>query len=126
MKISIYNRNEYYSIDTELITYLKAEDHFTYVHNINGNAFLVPIGLSNLCNMLAENIDFDSVFIKVSRSYVISRKYISHINIAKETVTFNYILNRPVSLALPKTKLKTLINELKRLDNIKYDANESM
>ena len=112
MTITIYNRNELYNIQIEAIAYLKAEDHYTAAFYHNGTRLLVPVGLSKLAKAIAAHADFNRLFISAGRSYIISRRHISFINVSKELLVFHTTGSKPLTVSLSKSRLRTLIGEL--------------
>ena len=117
MTITIYNRNELYNLHIEAIAYLKAEDHYTAAYYHNGMRVLIPIGLTKLAGIIADNTDFNALFIRAGRSHIIGRNHISFINVTKETLAFASSTGRPLVLQLSKGRLRALIAELNRMDN---------
>lgn len=89
MKIVASNRDELYWISIDDIAYMQADDHYTAIIMMNGTRQLVPFGLSRLCEIIAQQIDFDRFFIRINRSYVLGVANINSISITKGVVLFS-------------------------------------
>lgn len=119
MNITIYNRDELFLINIESVIYLKAEDHYTRIHYTNGTRLLVPFGLSKLCELFAQHIDFDSYFLHAGRSYIISLRHLCFISSIKEQIGFNGSHDRHIIIQMSRPLLKEVIKEMKRLEEAK-------
>lgn len=105
MKIVASNRDELYWISIDDIAYLQADDHYTAIFMMNGTKQLVPFGLSRLCEIISQQIDFDKYFIRINRSYVLGVINIASVSVTKGMVLFS---NSSFSLRLnfPKGTLR--------------------
>ena len=108
--LSIYG--ELYMIDLEFVMYLQADDHYTVAHYVSGTHFMVPFGLSKVETAIADKLDWDNNFIRLSRKYIINTRCIYHINAVKQEVQLTDTQGTTHSLHVPKPILRKLINLL--------------
>lgn len=114
MKIIASNRDELYWISIDDIAYMQAEDHYTSVFMMNGIRQLLPFGLSQLCEMMAQQIVFDKSFIKINRSYVLGISNITSISTTKGVVLFSNS-SCTLKLVLPKGALREASSRLQSI-----------
>lgn len=111
MKIVASNRDELYWISIDDIAYMQADDHYTSVFMMNGTRQLLPFGLSQLCEIMARQIVFDKLFIKINRSYVLGVSNIASISATKGVVLFSNS-SCALRLVLPKGALREASSRL--------------
>ncbi len=103
-------RDELYMVDLSLTLYFMADDHYTYVSYSTGASFMIPFGLGRIEELLT-NLAMES-FKRVGRKYIINLGRVHSINTSKQQLTLFINTGKLVTLHLPKSVLRELVNSL--------------
>ena len=87
MKLKLYNRDEIFLLNLNAVLYFKAEDHYTSVYYGKDAKQLLPFGLSQLENAIAEQGADPGTFVRAGRSHLLNIGRVVHASVTKETVT---------------------------------------
>ena len=107
--ICINTRDELNLIDLDLVACIKANGNYSHVLYIDGNKMMVSLGLSQLEAIIkdaeAKN-DGPKTFVRLGRSIIVNNRYLSQINILKQTLTLSDRGTHAYRLTVPKSLLK--------------------
>lgn len=108
--ICINTRDELNLIDLDLVACIKASGNYSNVLYIDGNKMMVSVGLSQFEAIIKDAVAREKVansFVRLGRSTIVNNRYLSQINILKQTLTLSDRGTHAYRLTVPKTLLKS-------------------
>ena len=116
MKLKLYNRDEIFVLDLDMVLYFKAEDHYTNMYYSKETKLLLPFGLSHMESMLAEACGNSNTFVRAGRSHLIDTRKVVRVSVAKETVTLMGGKDSLVSIHMSKNVVRDLAKNFREGD----------
>lgn len=113
--IIINSRDQVLRLELSKIVYCEADGNYSKIVMSNKLKSIVPLGLSNLEKAIAEQLKEEAaIFMRVGKRFIINRKYIYEVNIAKQHLVLSdfghFAFQLPVSKAALKQVKELLIN----------------
>lgn len=108
--ICINTRDELNLIDLDLVACINANGNYSNVLYIDGNKLMVSVGLSQFEKIIKDAITKQgtpNTFIRLGRSVIVNNRYLSQINVLKQTLTLSDRGTHAYRLTVPKTLLKS-------------------
>ena len=111
-RLLIHTVNEAYSFHPEHVVCIEADGNYSNLHLSNGNEYLLSFQLGQIEKMMYAQLGSEgNIFIRIGKSLIINRSYISYINIPKQRL----ILSDAASFSHTVTASKEALKELKEL-----------
>lgn len=123
--ICINTRDELNLIDLDLVACINASGNYSNVMYIEGNKFLVSVGLSQMEIIIKDAVSkqqLPNTFVRLGRSVIINNRYLSQINILKQKLTLSDRGTHAYQLTVPKNLLKNY----KELIRKSYSGNSNL
>lgn len=122
--ICINTRDELNLIDLDLVACINASGNYSNVLYIDGNKLMVSVGLSQFENIIKDVVTKEKVpntFVRLGRSVIVNNRFLSQINVLKQTLTLSDHGTHAYKLTVPKNLLKSY----KELIRKSYYGNDS-
>lgn len=113
-KICLNSRDELIILDLDKVAYFQANGNYTQLTYISGQKQLLTLGLSKIEAVIraATPAGQRSSFLRLGRSLIVNKKFIITISVPKQKLYLGDYDNHLFGLAVPKTLLKALKEEL--------------
>lgn len=107
-------RDELIKLDLDKMVYAESDGNFLQMTFLNGQVFTVALTLQKFEDLLMHcSPDSDKRYIRIGRSYIVDRRYITHINIQRQILVLSDLEHlKPIVLNVHKEALKRLKNYL--------------
>lgn len=112
IRVCFASHNELFVIDCEMVLYMQADDHYTHVYYRTGLHFMLPFGMSKVMEAVDKAMGKDRFLLRFGRKYIVNLFCIFHVNTVKQTLVLADAQGRNVSLSLPKSALRAIIEML--------------
>lgn len=115
--ICINTRDELNLIDLDLVACINANGNYSNVLYIDGNKLMVSVGLSQFEKIIKDAITKQgapNTFIRLGRSVIVNNRYLSQINVLKQTLTLSDRGTHAYRLTVPKNLLKSYKELIRR------------
>lgn len=115
--ICINTRDELNLIDLDLVACINANGNYSNVLYIDGNKLMVSVGLSQFEKIIKDAITKQgapNTFIRLGRSVIVNNRYLSQINVLKQTLTLSDRGTQAYRLTVPKNLLKSYKELIRR------------
>lgn len=123
----IFNtRDELVKLDLEKMVYAEADGNFLHITFLNGQVFTIAFTLQKLEDLLEHSmLDTDNRYIRIGRRYIVDRRYITYINVLKQTLILSDLDRfKPFVLNVHKDALKRLKGYLTTSESTNRQDNE--
>lgn len=107
----IFNtRDELVKLDLDKMVYAESDGNFLRLTFLNGQVFTISLTLQKLEEILGHaSADSDKRYIRIGRQYIVDRRYITYINILKQTLVLSDLEHlKPIVISVHKEALKRL------------------
>lgn len=103
-------RDELVKVDLDKMVYAESDGNFLRITFLNSQVFTIALTLQKLENILEHSsIDSDKRYIRIGRRYIVDRRYITYINLLKQTLILSDLeYMKPIVLNVHKEALKRL------------------
>ncbi|MBQ4420386.1 MAG: hypothetical protein II878_02440 [Bacteroidales bacterium] len=115
MKINLKTRDEISVIDLDKVAYLQAEGNYTRIVYIQGYEIVLGFGLSKIELIFKQTIkeeNYKRLFIRFGRSLILSKNFLTKIDLLKSRVTISDYGQHTYTLDVPKIVAKTYKNNI--------------
>lgn len=107
----IFNtRDELVKLDLDKMVYAESDGNFLRMTFRNGQVFTIALTLQKLEEILSRSSsESDKRYIRIGRQYIVDRRYVTYINILKQTLVLSDFEHlKPIALSVHKEALKRL------------------
>lgn len=88
--ILFYTSSELIRIPTEAVIYITADGNYSVITMADGNEYIVTMQLGQIEKHISEEVDGnDNRFIRIGKSLIINRDYITFINPSRQKLTLS-------------------------------------
>lgn len=103
-------RDELIKLDLDKLVYAESDGNFLHLTFLNGQTFTVAMTLQKLEGIFElSSQDNDKRYIRIGRQYIVDRRYITQINILKQSLVLSDLEHlRPIVLRVHREALKRL------------------
>lgn len=117
MTLLFSTSTELLRVPAEAVTCIMADGNYSSLIMADGVEYVLTMQLGNIERRIAETINGDNMFIRIGKSLIVNRHYITLINPARQRIVLSDCRNFRRELSASKEALKSLKEYLEK-DNI--------